>query len=367
MLEKIKVYLLYKNYSNLITRKFTRKNTDNMSQTQLFKYFLQLKNYYNYSKTCYLLRIKYKNLYIKKQDQDINHDIAIDIVNQYNNDVFNTMKTIQTLLKPKIEYNHTITNIFNLLDNQVLYDSESNNENETFVKSKKKSPKKKSKKKSIKNNDSQILKDLEDDKYLNDLVIKQQNVNIDVYIILAKKLDEYSLTYNEHELYFLNQEICLRYFNNTFSMLFYTDKEILIEHITKITKYKFVEYMISIRTRFNIKFFNNIEDIICIKIKLGGIGGVGEFSLSIDQTHKIINLLNALMIQITYRIPSFLELMGDNYPVFSLQHNYIDKQYLLNPEDYIKDKIIDNQTIYLHTYCRCCYQFNIDIFDYTFK
>ena len=379
MLEKLKVYILYKSYSSLITKNFIKKDIQKMSQSQLFKYFLKLKNDYNYSKSCYKLRIKYRDLYIKKENQDANHDIAIEIVKKYNTDVFETIKKIQTLLKPKNEYNYHVSNIFNLI-NINTNENENNQENEknesdkdkekiTVIKSKSKSKKSKSKSKKNKNKKDeiqvQILKDIEDDKYLNDIFVKKQQLNIEIYIILAEKLEEYNLKYNDHEIFFLNQEICLKHFNSSFSMLYYLDKELLIEKIKKMCKLDLVKFMINVKKQFKTNFYGNVKDIICIKVKFGGVGGIGEFTLFIDKNLQIINLLNSFMFKIIQNNADFIkENMIDHYPVFSTKQNYKHDKFLFNPNSYIKDIITDNQVIYFHNYCCCCYPFDKDAFNY---
>ena len=165
--------------------------------------------------------------------------------------------------------------------------------------------------------------------------------------------------------FFLNQEISLKHFNSSFSMLFYLDKESLIKIIKKMSKEDLVMFMVKVKKQFKYKFFGDVKDIICIIVKLGGVGGIGEFTLFIDKKFKIIKLLNSLMFKIIESNKDFIkENMIDHYPVFSTKQNYKDEKFLLNPDTCIKDIIVDNQIIYLHNYCSCCYPFDEKALDY---
>lgn len=358
--KKCKIYILYKYYNSFITKKFIGKNLSVMSSKQLQIYHIQLKILYNYSLKCYKLREEYKQ-FLDPNSHDYSHQLAIDIVKKYNNDVLDYINKIELMSKHHLKYK--VNNIYKILDsitNNIDNDNNDNdndndNDNNNTV---------------VNHNDndnyndnndvdkdkikSKLVQNTDDDQFLDDLINQKELEKINVFNQLEYVLIHFNLNYNEYELFFIILELSYDLFKTSFKMLSIHQQSTLVKHILAISKYKLVSLLVRIKSQIDTdditRINNNEEDFININIVMGGTGGSGHFRVIVNKNIIISQLINIVVSKYNLETdPEVLlrKLCGQKYTLSTHQF-YVCKKYKINSSKTIFDVTNDEGTVYLH-------------------
>ena len=339
--EHFQKYLLYKYYSSFLSKKFTEKSIDNMSNIQLQNYLLKLKILYNYSKKCYILREEYKKLCINEEQRDIGHDIAINITKKYNYDVLQFINKLSSLIILKNNYKIS-QNKFDIFTEENEIEENENDENDENENK-------------IEENENKIeeneIKE-SDDEILDKIILEKQKIVNNIYNILKDKFDDYKIKYGMSLLYMTLQTLSLNNFDIIFNKLSDDKRKLLNDIILNISKFDFVKLVIHVRrmymfTRLN---DNNIEDIIYCDVILKGETKINPIFIHKHMTISFVIQILYIQLIIT-RIrdsdkKTFEEIIDGRLP--KLSKNIKSKNNVLDSTKYVHELINDNNTLYLY-------------------
>jgi len=349
------IYLLYKIYSNFITKKFVPKKFKKMNTNKLNNYYMKLKLLYNYSKICYTLREKLRDK-LDENERDTGHDIAIDIVKQYNKDVLETIKQVKLYIdkhnkSKKYNYNN-LYDIFNENTKDEKIDTKEELIDERNIEyEEQNSPIKIKPKLSPK---TTLIKEIEDDKLLNNLILKQQELHIKTYNVLKDKLNEYNIKWNEYELYFAIQDLSWNFSIKTYQDFNESDKEEFIKHIYKIDKKELLSLIIHIKQQIT-HDCGDIDGIYYITVILGGHGGIGQHRLLIHKTNIIQDVIDIIVEKSNKKLikdDDYYKQIAEGRTQFILSRAkyYVGKSINIDSKKRVYEEMNNNDTVYLHLY-----------------
>ena len=336
------IYVLYKYYNSKISKHFHSKDVHKMSKEKLKNYYIKLTLLYKYSKECYVLREKYRDM-LTKDLIDENHQISIDIIKKYNKDVLTTIIYIENIFNVKFTQKEYKNNIYKLLEIDDDLDEDDEDDEEEKV----------NEKCTQYTNEQKIeitnkIKELDDNKFLDNIIKRQTELEKKIYNAIEKRLKSLKLNFYGNQLFFIINDICYKIFEKSYNLLLDNEK---IEFIEKIKTYD-SEHLIFIMDNIKFNYSNvNIEDFINITIKMGGYHAIGSTRIMVDKTTTLKIVLHQYILEINLfeHDNEAMERMncGENF-IFSKNQYYLSKKNVLKLNKTVESQIKENSVIYLH-------------------
>lgn len=339
---KSNIYILYKYYNSLITKKFKGKDIHNLNHKQLQKYYVKLTLLYTYSKRCYTLREQYRDS-LDTNLRDANHELTIDIIKTYNQAVLDKLVEIDEI-KEQFSFNKKSLNktIYEYLQSENCTEEpeeEPEKEDNELV----------NKPGKVVESDASIKKrkELDDNRFLDDIIRKRQNYDMQLYKDLEGKLTDYNLEYDETILFFIIQELSFKCSEKSFKFLVDSEKKRLQRLIQKQNKKQYTDLLQHITGQVG---HCDTDDKIHITVVMGGTGAMGSSRIIVSKNAEIKLILNTLvkMLKLDHDDDYKWRIKNGQEHYLSRHKLYVTKKFNLDISKKVYQQINDEDTLYLH-------------------